>query len=1415
MAKNALKSQEPQTYLRLEEWVPPELDDKSLRFSVGDSVLADFVLGHDHSAILRELVQNEYDAAGSSMRVHFGANSLQIVGTGKPIDKRGWRRLSVMLGTGLVDGHERRIEPKTNGIGIKNLGLRSLFLFGDRIYVRSNGKQTVLNRLKGTRAEPAKDELTKGKPGIRIDVPYRTSKSDRFEPFGKDQEESALNSFIIDLTPTLMKLAQPGARRRLGEISVVSDRLSRQITWKQTVKRAPCHNRSVNAIKRQIRVSDSQQKASALEEFEWQRVYEVPGQFHSQGIPGYFKVSQNRIRLGLSLRISRGKVDLKAPGIFFYPLGVPRGYTGNAISLNAPFEMDADRTQIIDPESSLWNRWLLDKAIDLTFDLLVTDWYKRFGPAAYIMLEELTKASTPYYLNGVTSLLGKDPCWPTRARQSGSKSRTKFVQAEKLVVPANPSLDEFLSKDAYLDDPIGAHPGIQVIVKKYGAKSFGINSLVRLRCAGKNGENLLATKLQVNEANYYYMQFPEALINAQQQAKFSNALDSNPQQLSARNRQDLTLSRTTLTAAGGLKAPRDLWAVDRLMLSVCGVPEVDRLHSCLTDSKVIRGLCKKFNPEKWAGDVAQKIRTATATEEERVALYQYILSTHGEFGKKLQGLLRRTPVLLDHQGEWTAPSSITIKKVKGAKELKDALHFPNREYERDARLAQSMKFKDKITGNDIVEFVEAVAGRPEMITGLDPVLYRFKHLLTNKIVERLKHIPFLPSSLGKQDYPRNLYLRNQRNQLCLGERAAYVTGTNSKLYVRLGCKERPGAADIIAYLEELNEKCVCPPNAQVLYSALIDALEREKKPKTSYAHEEILWTGSEFCCPYEALVGARHQNVFFQSVPQVIGIPQAVQNAYLLLGAHKVPTPYHWHRLLLWFGLKYGQTGGPVTGQEKNALRKAYGSISDLPPHIIRPFMKCLLDSKGKLHSQTDLQSGRYVIDDDPLLAGAINQRGIQLAFADTTDKQALHFYLNLGIKSLSEVRRRLRPNIGQRRQPPNHAWISESLEQLHWAAFLSALESLAAHMFLKHPGVSAAVRAQALKKIQSIRDIYFVEHLEVNYQVAGITIPVPAKAVIEKDQLILSRVRSESELRGLLAGVLAELFVDDLGDQRNFADALFRLLASGDIPGLKEYLKSRGIPWELPSRQPGEETSVDTEEFENDEGDQTQELIKEILRASLSNKKGDRKRTPAPPVTGGESETEDFEENGEDDSSEDWTLPPFESVKIKVLKPSEDWPPSSIRPGRPGGDGGWHPSSPRDQERDAAYGNRGEQIVYTNEIARIKGLGYPESRVVWASKADPGCDYDILSVDEDGQDLWIEVKSTTAKDGRFQWSKAEFQKALQEGERYVLWRVYEVDTETPSIAPFRNPIALLSRGVMRIDIKNFNAEIAPLSSAR
>ena len=74
------------------------IEDLPLRFDVAESVVEQFALSHAPADILRELVQNEYDAGGHELGVHFGSDRLVITGDGNPIDAAGWNRLRVMLG---------------------------------------------------------------------------------------------------------------------------------------------------------------------------------------------------------------------------------------------------------------------------------------------------------------------------------------------------------------------------------------------------------------------------------------------------------------------------------------------------------------------------------------------------------------------------------------------------------------------------------------------------------------------------------------------------------------------------------------------------------------------------------------------------------------------------------------------------------------------------------------------------------------------------------------------------------------------------------------------------------------------------------------------------------------------------------------------------------------------------------------------------------------------------------------------------------------------------------------------------------------------------------------------------------------------------------------------------------------------
>ena len=124
------------------------IEDLPLRYEVGDSVVEQFALSHSPTDILRELVQNEYDAGGNELGVYFGKERLVITGNGNPIDVAGWERLRVMLGTGWVQNLDTYVDPKESSIGSKNLGLRSLFTVGDVIWVFSgaNGLYSTVRK---------------------------------------------------------------------------------------------------------------------------------------------------------------------------------------------------------------------------------------------------------------------------------------------------------------------------------------------------------------------------------------------------------------------------------------------------------------------------------------------------------------------------------------------------------------------------------------------------------------------------------------------------------------------------------------------------------------------------------------------------------------------------------------------------------------------------------------------------------------------------------------------------------------------------------------------------------------------------------------------------------------------------------------------------------------------------------------------------------------------------------------------------------------------------------------------------------------------------------------------------------------------------------------------------------------------
>jgi hypothetical protein len=180
-------------------------------------------------------------------------------------------------------------------------------------------------------------------------------------------------------------------------------------------------------------------------------------------------------------------------------------------------------------------------------------------------------------------------------------------------------------------------------------------------------------------------------------------------------------------------------------------------------------------------------------------------------------------------------------------------------------------------------------------------------------------------------------------------------------------------------------------------------------------------------------------------------------------------------------------------------------------------------------------------------------------------------------------------------------------------------------------------------------------------------------------------------------------------------------------------------------------------------------------------------------------------------------TLPDLSEVEMCVVTPvGQQGQPRAV-PGRSsaGWSSEWIPPSAADVDRDREVGRRGEELVFQAELKRVRAMGHerPEDLVIWTSQTDPGADHDIQSVGEDGRIRWIEVKSTTGTDGRFEWSRKEFEKALREGDRYELWRVYRTATTAPIAKRFVNPAALVGAYQLILELGSLRACVENLGS--
>ncbi|MDB5281567.1 MAG: hypothetical protein JWO06_642 [Bacteroidota bacterium] len=103
-------------------------------------------------------------------------------------------------------------------------------------------------------------------------------------------------------------------------------------------------------------------------------------------------------------------------------------------------------------------------------------------------------------------------------------------------------------------------------------------------------------------------------------------------------------------------------------------------------------------------------------------------------------------------------------------------------------------------------------------------------------------------------------------------------------------------------------------------------------------------------------------------------------------------------------------------------------------------------------------------------------------------------------------------------------------------------------------------------------------------------------------------------------------------------------------------------------------------------------------------------------------------------------------------------------------------------EQKNRSIGKIGEQLVYDYEIWRLRKAELPRlaNTVKWVSKEQgDGAGFDILSKNENGKDIFIEVKSTSlGKESPFFFSETENEFSEINSKSFFLYRVFDVRDE-------------------------------------
>ncbi|MBY5418886.1 MrcB family domain-containing protein [Rhizobium leguminosarum] len=131
---------------------------------------------------------------------------------------------------------------------------------------------------------------------------------------------------------------------------------------------------------------------------------------------------------------------------------------------------------------------------------------------------------------------------------------------------------------------------------------------------------------------------------------------------------------------------------------------------------------------------------------------------------------------------------------------------------------------------------------------------------------------------------------------------------------------------------------------------------------------------------------------------------------------------------------------------------------------------------------------------------------------------------------------------------------------------------------------------------------------------------------------------------------------------------------------------------------------------------------------------------------------------------------------------------------------GGGAPSTQRRSLVSKKVGDRGEEIVFNYECLNSVSWGYSRDAVQWLAKEGKTPGWDITSINQAGEEIFIEVKSSVGPNVTGLLMTAnEWLAAAEHGDRYYIYIVTDVMQRRANIEVIRNPARLVKDGHLTI----------------